>query len=91
MSIFDIFKREANKFVFDCLNLNNPTQFHNYYVYPPNKYNTSGNRNKHPYIPIARTKTYRLNSITNAGAHAWNDIPLEIRSIATRGKPLMKY
>ena len=86
LTIYDIFKIESLKFVFDSLNSVNPTQFHNYFVYPTNPYNTTSNRNHNLNIPLARTTSYGLKSLKNIGAHIWNDIPLSIRSTNSRNQ-----
>ena len=55
LTIFDLFKVETSKFVFDCLIGSNPPQFHNYFAYPLNVRNTANTRNKSLLIPQART------------------------------------
>ncbi len=84
LTVHDIFKLETNKFVFDCLQSLNPSQFHSYYVYPINNCNTAGNRNDKLSISTARTKTYGLDAIKNKGAHVWNEIPLNLRSTTSK-------
>ena len=79
LTIFDLFKVETSKFVFDCLIGSNPPQFHNYFAYPLNVRNTANTRNKSLLIPQARTTRYGLKSIKNIGARIWNEIPLSIR------------
>ena len=65
LTIFDVFKVETSKFVFESLNHINPPQFHGFFTYPSNTRNTTNNRNKNLFIPQARTKHYGLNSINN--------------------------
>ena len=81
LTIFDVFKVETPKFVFESLNRINPPQFHGLFTYPSNTRNTANNRNKNLFIPQARTKHYGLNSINNIGARTWNNIPLSIDQI----------
>ena len=76
LTIFEVFKVETSKFVFESLNHINPHQF----TYPSNPRNTTNTRNNNLFIPQARTKHYGLNSIKNIGAQIWNDIPVSIRS-----------
>ena len=80
LTIFDIFKLEIIKFVYDSLNNNNPNQFNNYFTYPSNQYNTLSNRQNNLNIPQVRTTTYGLKSIKYSGAIIWNAIPFSIRS-----------
>ena len=44
LSIYDIFNVETLKFVYDSLTKSNPTQFHNYFTYPSNSYNTAAKK-----------------------------------------------
>lgn len=67
--VYDIFKVEVVKFVYDSIKLVNPSQFHNYFKYPQNILNTNSYRNSDLLIPQARTKTFGLDSIKNRGAH----------------------
>ena len=52
LTVDDTFKIEIIKFVFDSLYRINPFQFHNFFVYPANPYNTSGKRNNNLKIPL---------------------------------------
>ena len=74
LTVYDTFKIETIKFVFDSLNSNNPLQFHNYFMYPTNPYNTAGNRNNNLKTPLGRTKNYGLKSLKYIGAQIRNDI-----------------
>ena len=58
-------------------------------MYPTNPYNTTGSRNNHLKIPLARTKNYGLKSLKYIGAQIWNDIPVNIRFDTSR-KQLIK-
>ena len=78
LTVYDTFKIEIIKFVFDSINRINPSQFHNLFVYPANPYNTTGKRNNNLKIPLARTKNYGLKSLKYIGAQIWNDIPNNI-------------
>ena len=89
LTIFEIFKLEIIKFVYDSLNKNNPNQFINYFTYPSNYYNTSNNREDKINIPQVRTTTYGLKSIKYSAALIWNDIPFSIRSNVTSRKNLI--
>ena len=63
LTIFEVFKVETSKFVFESLNHINPHQFHDFFTYPSNPRNTTNTRNNNLFIPQARTKHYGLNSI----------------------------
>ena len=88
LTINDIFQLQTAKFVHDCINLNCPSQFQNYFLYPTTTYNTHDIRNHNLKIPKARTKSYGLNSVKNKGVHIWNKIPQYIRE--TRVKTFIK-
>ena len=79
LTILEVFKMETSKFVFESLNHINPSQFHDFFIYPSNVRNTRNFCNNNLFKPHARTKHYGLNSIKNIGAHIWNNIPLSIR------------
>ena len=70
LTIFEVFKVETSKFVFESLNHMNPHQLHDFFTYPSNARNRTNTRNKNLFIPQAKTKHYGL---------IWNDIPLSIR------------
>ena len=55
LTIFQLFKVETAKFVFDCLNGSKPSQFHDYFCYPIIAQNTANNQNRSLFIPQART------------------------------------
>ena len=75
LKIQDIFKAETLKFVYDSLNKNNPSQFHEYFHYPTNIYNTAANRNGLLDTPLVRTVTYGIKSIKYTGCVLWNTLP----------------
>ena len=76
LTISEVFKMETSKFVFESLNHINPSQFHDFFIYPSIVRNTRNFCNNNLFKPHARTKHYGLNSIKNNGAHIWNNIPL---------------
>ena len=82
--IYDIFKLETIKFVYDTISKVNPPQFHDFFRYSQINYNTTGRRNGYLVIPQARTTTYGLNSIKNIGAHTWNDISQLVKQAVSR-------
>ena len=84
LTVYDTFKTEIIKFVFDSLNRINPSQFHNFFVYPANPYNTTGKQNNNLKIPLARTKNYGSKYLKYIGAQIWNDIPNNIRPNTSR-------
>ena len=80
LKIHDICNLQISKFVYECLNVLNPIQFHHYYKLSNNIYYTRDIKNCNVNIPFARTSTYGLKSIKNRGARIWNDLPLNIRN-----------
>ena len=79
LTITDIFKVQAAKFVYNCVNLTAPDQFRYFFTFTNSNYNTAASRNENLKIPHARTINYGLNSIKNIGARIWNGIPINIR------------
>ena len=84
LTIYDIYNVETLKFVYDSLKKTNPTQFHDYYCYPPNLCNTAANRNNNLNTPSVRTTTYGLKSLKYSGAILWNNLPNIVRHKPTR-------
>ena len=84
LTIQDIFKIEILKFVHDCLNKNNPPQFHNYFTYSLSNLNTANLRDLKLHTPQIRTSTYGLKSLLYNGVIVWNNVPLTLRSITSR-------
>ena len=74
LKIHDIFNIETLKFVQDSLHNTNPSQFHNYYHYPPTPHNTAANRKIDLNTPSVRTTTYGLKSLKYCGVQIWNKI-----------------
>ena len=94
ITIYDIFKAQTTKFVYECINYISPPQFFGYYEHVPAHHNTMASRNNNLKIPFARTTTYGLNSIKNIGARIWNKIPVDIHnaaSVKSFSKNLKKY
>ena len=94
ITIYDIFKAQTTKFVYECINYISPPQFLGYYEHVPAHHNTMASRNNNLKIPFARTTTYGLNSIKNIGARIWNKIPVDIHnaaSVKSFSKNLKKY
>ena len=65
--------------MYDSLRKLNPQQFHDYFHYPANNYNTAANRRGNLDTPLVRTVTYGLKSIKYTGCILWNDLPNAIR------------
>ena len=80
LTIYDIYKIELSKFVYDCLNKLNPIQFHDYFTFSTTTLNTAVSRSDKLKTPQVRTTTYGLKSIKYDGAVIWNNISLPIRS-----------
>ena len=79
LKIFDIFNAAILNFVFDSLKKINPSQFHDYFHYPANNYNTAANRRGDLDTPQVRTTTYSLKSIKYIGCILWNNLPICIK------------
>ena len=84
LKIYDIFKAETLKFVFDSVNKLNPTQFHDYFHFPLNIHNTAANRKGNLDTPLVRTVTYGIKSIKYNGCTLWNDLPVIIRNTPSK-------
>jgi len=80
LNIYDVFKIEALKFVFDSVNKNNPSQFHSFYAHPVNNTNTAANRNNNLNTPSPRTTSYGIKSLKYTGVILWNDLDNNLRN-----------
>ena len=102
LKIYDVFKLQLAKFIFDCLHLNTPSIFHNWFNlnYNIHSYNTRSTffdidnaiNSNNLFIINARTTHYGLKLIKVSGHKIWNLIPNQIRSSqsATSFKLLFK-
>ena len=91
LNIYDIFKVEALKFVFDSVNKNNPRQFHSFYSYPTNRHiNTAANRNNHLNVPLIRTSNYGIKSLKFTGVVLWNNLSFNDRTSVSKAVFSMK-
>ena len=84
LTIHDIFRLEALKFVFDCVNKLNPSQFHSYFSLSSSTITTASKRDLKLDPPQVRTTTYGLKSLKYEGSILWNDLSLSCRSILSR-------
>ena len=85
LNIFDIFKLQVSKFVYESINNIGPSgniiryrnvyEMHNHYT----RHVTLGNF----YNSYARTKTYGLRSLKYEGSKLWSTIPMQIRNSST--------
>ena len=90
LKVQDVFKLQVSKFIFDCLQLNTPTIFHNWFRlnYTIHKYNTRSTffdidneiNSNNLFIINARTTHYGLKLLKVSGPKIWNLIPNHIRS-----------
>ena len=90
LNIYDVFKVETLKFVYDSLHRLNPPQFHHYFRYPSNVQNTAANRNNNLDTPYIRTETYGFKSLKYTGTVLWNTLPHSVRYKPSR-KSFAKY
>ena len=80
LKIYDICNTITLNFVYDSLNKNKPLQFHEYFHYPLNNYNTVANRKGNLDTPQVRTVTYGIKSIKYTGCILWNNLPETVRN-----------
>ena len=90
LKIQDVFQLQVSKFIFDCLYLNTPTNFHNCFLLNHNihNYNTRSNffaieiglNSNNLFIINARTTHYGLKLLKVSGPKIWNMIPNLIRN-----------
>ena len=93
LNIYDIYKVEALKFVYDSLHKNNPPQFHTFYSYPTNQTSTAANRESNLNTPQVRTSTYGLKSLKYTGVMLWNGLSAILRNLPSKkcfGKAVKK-
>ena len=89
LKVHDIFKLRVSKFIYNCLNKNNPVLFHSWFTLTSqiHRYNT---RSKYVdvdnsittrtiFVPIARTTHYGLKLTKVKGSKIWNDLPPSLR------------
>ena len=81
LKIHDIYKLITLKFVYESVNELNPNQFHTYYNYPTDVYNTAANRGNYLDPPMVRTVTYGLKSLKYTGCILWNNLSINIRNV----------
>ena len=85
LKIYDVFKVEALKFVFDSLNKTNPNQFHEYFSFHTfRNVNTASIRNKYLIRPFPRTSTYGIKSLKYTGVILWNNLSLTLRDMPSK-------
>ena len=84
LNIYDIYKVETLKFVYDSLRKSNPPQFHSFYSYPSNQTSTAANRDFNLNTPQVRTSTYGLKSLKYTGVMLWNDLSAVIRKLPAK-------
>ena len=90
LKVYDVFKLQLSKFIFNCLHLYAPINFHNWFTLNHNihNYNTRSNffdidkdiNSSNLFIINARTTHYGLKLLKVFGPKIWNSIPKHIRS-----------
>ena len=90
LKYLDVFELQVSTFIFDCLHLNTPTNFHNWFLLNLNihNYNTRSNffdikiglNSNNLFIINARTTHYGLKLLKVSGPKIWNMIPNLIRN-----------
>ena len=83
LQIYDIYKLQLGKFVFESINNIGPTQFHNIFnpVTTVHQHNTRYGSSGNFFITHARTSQYGLNNIKNSGTRLWFSLPISIKKI----------
>ena len=89
LKIYDVFQLQLAKFIFNCIHLNVPSIFHNWFKlnYTIHNYNTRSTfsdidnalNSNNIFIINARTTHYGLKLIKVSGLKIWNCIPKKIR------------
>ena len=91
LKIYDVFKLQVSKFIFDCIHLNTPSIFHNWFTlnYTVHNYNTRSTffdienllNSNNLFIINARTTHYGLKLLKVSGPKIWNSIPKQMRNV----------
>ena len=99
--IHEIFKLMMAKFIFNCLNENNPLNFHSWYILTSQIHNhntrskfidvTNSINTKTLFVPIARTTYYGLKSLKVQGPKMWNKLPPLLRNSNSIHDFIKKY
>ena len=90
LKVQDVFKLQVSKFIINCLQLNTPTIFHNWFRvnYTVHNYNTrptyfdiaNETNSNNLFILNARTTHYGLKLLKVSGPKIWKLIPNQVRS-----------
>ena len=90
LKVYDIFKLKVSKFIYNCLNKLNPTNFHSWFklTLQTHRYNTRSKfidiensiTTNNLFIPTSRTTHYGLKSLKVQGPKIWNILPPLIRN-----------
>ena len=89
MKVEDIHKYQVAKFVFKCLHVTTPVQFHNWYKlnnqihehYTRSNYNVNdGIIINNLSVPTARTTNYGLKQLKVSGTRIWNELPFYLKN-----------
>ena len=90
LKVCDVFRLQVSNFIFDCLQLNTPTIFHNWFTlnHTLHNYNTRSTffdidneiNSNNLFIISARTTHCGLKLLKVSGPKIWNLIPNHIRS-----------
>ena len=89
LKVIDIYKYQVSKFVFKCINLIAPVNFHGWFKLDHvrhtyrtrSKFNINdGNIIKNLFIPYARTTNYGLKQLKVNGPRIWNSLPSDIKN-----------
>ena len=91
LQVQDVFKLRVAKFIFNCLNRNNPEIFQSWFLLTSiiHNHNTrskyvnieNSSMTRTLFIPAARTTHYGLKLIKVLGAKIWNNLPSLLRVV----------
>ena len=82
LKIYDIYKLQLGKFVFESNNNIGPSQFHNMFnpVTNIHQYNTRYSSSGNFFFTHVHTSQYGLKNITNSGTRLWSSLPQSIKN-----------
>ena len=86
LKIFDIYKLQLGKFVFESINNIGPNQFHNIFnpVTTIHQHNTRYGSSCNFFVTHAQTSQYGLKNIQNSGTRLWSSLPNPVKNSPSR-------
>ena len=86
LKIYDIYKLQLGKFVFESINNIGPNQFHNIFnrVTTIHQHNTRYDSSGNFFVGHAHTSQYGLKNIKNSGTRLWSSLPSPVKNSPSR-------